>query len=395
MSIVQNLKILNKPINELAMLPQETIMTMAQAGQIPVAFVAPILAEKAEQAKAGANAAAIAAQQQMPTATVLEDIIAQNAASEAQAAMPQMSMGLPEDTGIASLPVPDESMPSEFASGGIVAFKEGDLVDYSEFGEIGEELKRQEALRKMFLGENEALRAEREGMDAAERQQRAFRLMEIGLGVAGGESPYFATNLKGATPGIRGMAEDAAAQRKRRAELAGMERAEKAKVLESAMGAVQAREKLAPETIREARAIQDEARKAGRKVPTLTEAIKSIERTTGTATLQSAMLNAQAKRATARTEALKNLSLDPTYSKAKKKGDTDTVRRMEREARARVDAQYADFLPPGVDVDESAAPAAAPRAKPTMAEFLKRAKEVNPGVSEADLKKYYNETYGG
>jgi hypothetical protein len=357
MSIVQNLKILNKPINELAMLPQETIMTMAQAGQIPVAFVAPILAEKAEQAKAGANAAAIAAQQQMPTATVLEDIIAQNAASEAQAAMPQMSMGLPEDTGIASLPVPDESMPSEFASGGIVAFKEGDLVDYSEFGEIGEELKRQEALRKMFLGENEALRAEREGMDAAERQQRAFRLMEIGLGVAGGESPYFATNLKGATPGIRGMAEDAAAQRKRRAELAGMERAEKAKVLESAMGAVQAREKLAPETIREARAIQDEARKAGRKVPTLTEAIKSIERTTGTATLQSAMLNAQAKRATARTEALKSLSLDPTYSKAKKKGDTDTVRRMEREARARVDAQYADFLPPGVEVDESAASA--------------------------------------
>jgi hypothetical protein len=395
MSIAQNLKILNKPINEIAMLSQETIMAMAQAGQIPVAFVAPILAEKAEQAKAGANMAAMAAQQQMPTATVLEDIIAQNAASEAKAAMPEMSMGLPEDTGIASLPVPDESMPSEFASGGIVAFEAGGDVDYSQFGDIGEELKRQEALRKMFLGENEALRAEREGMDAAERQQRAFRLIETGLGIAGGESPYFAANLKGGMSGVRGMAEDAAAQRKRRAELAGMERAEKGKVLESAMGAVQAREKLAPETIREARAIQDEARKAGKKVPTLAQAIKSIERTTGTATLQSAMLNAQAKRATARTEALKNLSLDPAYNRAKKKGDTDTVRRMEREARARVDAQYADFLPPGVDVDESAAPAAAPRAKPTMAEFLKRAKEVNPGVSEADLKKYYNETYGG
>jgi hypothetical protein len=48
MSIRQNLRILNKPISELAMLPQETIMTMAQSGQIPVAFVAPILAEKAE-----------------------------------------------------------------------------------------------------------------------------------------------------------------------------------------------------------------------------------------------------------------------------------------------------------------------------------------------------------
>jgi hypothetical protein len=60
MSIRQNLRILNKPISELAMLPQETIMTMAQSGQIPVAFVAPILAEKAEASqRARANAAAM------------------------------------------------------------------------------------------------------------------------------------------------------------------------------------------------------------------------------------------------------------------------------------------------------------------------------------------------
>lgn len=115
MSIVQNLKILNKPIAELAMLPQETIMTMAQAGQIPVAFVAPILAQKAEQAEAGANMAAMAAQQQMPAATVLEGIIAKNAANEA----------MPEDVGIGALPVAEESMPSEFAGGGIVAFAAG------------------------------------------------------------------------------------------------------------------------------------------------------------------------------------------------------------------------------------------------------------------------------
>ena len=115
MSIVQNLKILNKPIAELAMLPQETIMTMAQAGQIPVAFVAPILAQKAEQAEAGANMAAMAAQQQMPATTVLENIIAKNAANEA----------MPEDVGIGALPVAEESMPSEFAGGGIVAFAAG------------------------------------------------------------------------------------------------------------------------------------------------------------------------------------------------------------------------------------------------------------------------------
>jgi hypothetical protein len=59
MSIAQNLRILNKPISELAMLPQETIMTMAQSGQIPVAFVAPILAEKAEASKEPSNAEAM------------------------------------------------------------------------------------------------------------------------------------------------------------------------------------------------------------------------------------------------------------------------------------------------------------------------------------------------
>jgi hypothetical protein len=122
MSIVQNLKLLNKPIAELAMLPQETIMTMAQSGQIPVAFVAPILAQKAEQAEAGANAAAMAAQEQMPAATVLEEIIARNAATEAVDSMPA------ENVGIGSLSVPDNSLPNEFAGGGIVAFAAGDLV---------------------------------------------------------------------------------------------------------------------------------------------------------------------------------------------------------------------------------------------------------------------------
>jgi hypothetical protein len=370
------------------MLPQETIMTMAQAGQIPVAFVAPILAQKAEQAQAGANAAAMAAQQQMPTATVLEDIIAQNAANETREAMPQM----PEEMGIAALPVSEDMMP-EYAGGGIVAFEKGGDVDYSQFGDLGEELKRQEEIRRMYLGDNEALRAEREGMDAAERQQRAFRLMEIGLGVAGGESPYFATNLKGATPGIRGMAEDAAAQRKRKAELAGMERAEKAKVLEAATGAVQAREKLTPETIRAARAVQDEARAAGKKVPTLTQAAKMLERTTGTATLESARLNALAKRSAARIDAMNALTMNPKYNEAVKKGDADTVRRLEREARAKVDVQFAEFLEPGVEPE--AAPTAAPaRAKPTLKDFLAAAKKANPGVSDEALTNYYNQKYG-
>ena len=395
MSIAQNLKILNKPISELAMLPQETIMTMAQAGQIPVAFVAPILAQKAEQAQAGANAAAMAAQQQMPTATVLEDIIAQNAANETREAMPQM----PEEMGIAALPVSEDMMP-EFAGGGIVAFEKGGDVDYSQFGDLGEELKRQEEIRRMYLGDNEALRAEREGMDAAERQQRAFRLMEIGLGVAGGESPYFATNLKGATPGIRGMAEDAAAQRKRKAELAGMERAEKAKVLEAATGAVQAREKLTPETIREARALQDEARAAGKPVPTLTQAAKMLERAPTTATLQSAFVNARTSAAKAVGELINSSTFDAEVKRiAKNEGPEAAEAYRQRKIRETVG------LFPGVDLAEvmavlgggtAAAPAKGktPTKPKTLKDFLEEARKANPGVSDEELTKFYNQKYG-
>lgn len=211
----------------------------------------------------------------------------------AQMAGPQMAMA-PTEAGVAALPVPEDMVPDEFAGGGIIAFQGGGGVDYSQFGDLGEELKRQEELRRLFLGENEALKAEREGMNAARAEQRAMRMIEAGLGIAGGESPYALQNIaKGALPAIKGYGEDVAAQRKRAAELAGAERAEKSKVLESAMGATQAREKLTPETIRAARAIQEEAREAKKPVPTLAQAIKSIERTSGTSTLQAAYVGSQ------------------------------------------------------------------------------------------------------
>jgi len=224
MSIVQNLKLLNKPINELAMLPQETIMAMAQAGQIPVAFVAPILGEKAQQAQAGANVAAMAAQQQMPPGSVLEGILAQNAANEAKAQMP-------EDMGIGTLPVSEDMVP-EYAGGGIVAFEVGGSVDDPRIAQVEKEL----ALRKRILGEDPALRAEIEGRDAERREQRGMRLLEAGLGIMGGESPYAMANIsKGAQPALRGYGEDLAAQRKRDREIAGIERAEKERALESVL----------------------------------------------------------------------------------------------------------------------------------------------------------------
>jgi len=155
MSIAQNLKLLNKPIAELAMLPQETIMQMAQMGQIPVQFVAPILSEKAEQAKAGANAAAMMAQADAPAGTVLEGLLAQNAANEAKAAMP-------EDSGIAALPV-DESMVPEYAGGGIVAFSNGGAT--SPFGRDVESVLESTGIRGY--------------MDTAERRREENRLRNL------------------------------------------------------------------------------------------------------------------------------------------------------------------------------------------------------------------------
>jgi hypothetical protein len=257
MSIRQNLRILNKPISELAMLPQETIMTMAQSGQIPVAFVAPILAEKAEASQRAVEVEAMMAQQQMPPGSVIEKIIAQNAANEAQtnmpmmapsmpeaqgnmpmmgAQMPQMSqMPQPEDVGIGALPVSDEMIP-ELAGGGIIAFQnkgfvEGE-VDLNEitrgidaasgidsldspFSGLKEEAERLKAAKEAFVGPNQSVsdliaynkEAEKR---AAERAKSQFntRLIEAGLLGLGGDSPYFGVNLGKMAPAVKGMSED-------------------------------------------------------------------------------------------------------------------------------------------------------------------------------------------
>ena len=158
MSIAQNLKLLNKPITELAMLPQETIMQMAQMGQLPVAYVAPILKVKADQAEAGANAAAMMAEANAPAGTVLEGLLAQNAANEAKAAMPEM----PEDSGIAALPV-DEGMVPEYAGGGIVAFSNGGST--SQFGRDIEGVLESTGIRGY--------------MDTAERRREENRLRNL------------------------------------------------------------------------------------------------------------------------------------------------------------------------------------------------------------------------
>ena len=324
-----------------------------------------------------------------PQSTVAQDVMAGLGATPQAAMAPQMA---PTEAGVAALPVPDDMVPDEFAGGGIVAFQGGGGVDYSQFGDLGEELKRQEELRRLFLGENEALKAEREGMKAAAEEQRAMRLIEAGLGIAGGESRYALQNIaKGAMPAVKGYGEDVAAQRKRAAELAGAERAEKAKVLESAMGATQAREKLTPENIRAAREIQAEAKAAGKPVPTLTQAIKSIERTQ-TATLQAAYVSSQRDAAKAVGELIKSSTFNSTLRSIEKKQGKEAAEEYKRQK-----IRETVGLFPGVNPDEVMAVlgggGAAP-AKPTLSQFLEKARKANPGVTDGELTKYYNEKYG-
>jgi hypothetical protein len=136
MGITQALKLQEGPINALAQLPQQQLMAMAQQGRIPADMLPIILNEKAEMAQAAANMQAM--QQPMP-ASVTERNMAINAQAEAPQAQSQMMAMAPQqemppmDTGVASLPVPEEMYGNEYAGGGIVAFQAGGDLNDEEY----------------------------------------------------------------------------------------------------------------------------------------------------------------------------------------------------------------------------------------------------------------------
>lgn len=120
MSILSAIRQQSSSIDDLAKLPQAMIMQMAQRKQIATEMVAPILARKAEMIDAAARTRAV--QGDVPTTSVMEQIMAQNAASEQPQILQPMPQEMPrniEDTGVAQLPIPDR----EYAGGGIVAFQ--------------------------------------------------------------------------------------------------------------------------------------------------------------------------------------------------------------------------------------------------------------------------------
>lgn len=117
------------PIDRLASLPQALIMQMAQKGQIPKTMVAPVLAKKAENAQLGMQMQAAMQKAQagaVPPSTVIEKVIAQNAAQEA-APMNRSNVG------VASAPMRPDMYRRGMAGGGIVAFAPGGLYDQERF----------------------------------------------------------------------------------------------------------------------------------------------------------------------------------------------------------------------------------------------------------------------
>lgn len=117
------------PIDRLASLPQALIMQMAQKGQIPKTMVAPVLAKKAENAQMGMQMQAAMQKAQagaVPPSTVIEKVIAQNAAQEA-APMNRSNVG------VASAPMRPDMYRRGMAGGGIVAFAPGGLYDQERF----------------------------------------------------------------------------------------------------------------------------------------------------------------------------------------------------------------------------------------------------------------------
>jgi hypothetical protein len=136
------------------------------------------------------------------------------------------------------VPVPPQMFERQgMASGGIVAFQAGGQPPPSfaqMYAGLTPDLEALAAARKAYMGdmptESEEERRNRR------REEQALRLMEAGLGIAGGTSESFAANLKGALPAIQGYGTDLATQRKEDLARLAADRAEKGKVFEGVMG---------------------------------------------------------------------------------------------------------------------------------------------------------------
>lgn len=262
MSILDALKVQKanqQSISDLAVLPQNEIIRLAQMGQIPADVVPVVISEKARMAKEAANMRAAAQMQQqggrMPT--VIEQAMQANAQAEA----PQMPPGIPgampgaqaqapmqmppqappqaapQEAGVAGLPTGQMFQGQNFQGGGIVGYngEEGSFVETpGGLNVLKEELQTKppgqgpaslaefiQQYKGLTAGARtespeeiayrEAIKKGRSPQEAS--QQNWMRMLEAGLGIMGGESPYALTNIgKGSQAALKGYGEDVKAR---------------------------------------------------------------------------------------------------------------------------------------------------------------------------------------
>lgn len=280
MSILDALKVQKanqQSISDLAALPQNQIIRLAQMGQIPADVVPVVISEKARMAKETANMRAAAQMQQqggqMPT--VIEQAMQANAQAEAPqmppglpSAMPQagpgaqaqapMQMppqaapqGMPAEPGVAGLPTGQMFQNQSFQAGGIVAFEDGGSVPGyagpegsfvqtpgglnvlkeelepkppgqgpASLAEFIQQYKGLTAAARVESPEEQAYReAVKKGSLSKEdtSKQGWMRALEAGLNIMGGDSPYALTNIgRGAQAAVKGYGEDVKSQQAQR-----------------------------------------------------------------------------------------------------------------------------------------------------------------------------------
>jgi hypothetical protein len=248
MSILDALRVQKanqRSIADLAVLPQNEIIRLAQMGHIPADVVPVVISEKARMAKDAANLQA-AAQVQGGMPTVIEQAMEQNAAAEAPAA------------GVSGLPTGEMFQEKSYQSGGIVAFngEEGSFVEGPTGLRILESEADPETTTALGLGkyvnQYRTMTAPYRGISQEEQayladlkkgslspkdieQQKWMRMLQASLDIMGGKSPYALANIaEGSKEALQGYASDIKAQKEQqRGELKTAAELARAKRLEN------------------------------------------------------------------------------------------------------------------------------------------------------------------
>ena len=218
-----------------------TLARLAQSGQLSptLAVMAGMMRDRVVQSEMKPPSPPTVAEEVMqPMGQRMGLAAAAQAPQQMPPQMPQQPQ--PQGQGLDQVPVPPQMFERQgMASGGIVAFQAGGGTPPPSFANmysgLTPDLEALAAARKAYMGdfptESEEERRNRR------REEQALRLMEAGLGIAGGTSESFAANLKGALPAIRGYGTDLATQRKEDFLRLAAERGEKGKVFEGVLGA--------------------------------------------------------------------------------------------------------------------------------------------------------------